>query len=230
MNETIFFLCGSALLLLNLLISCREALAKFRVLCKTINLKRLKELVADARKADPKEAFILKEMCQRKVMWAQRFLYYLNTVWAVDMTLLLYMTWAQNSFMSAEGAWSIALVCDKFSSLRGTMVDHKLDLRLGVPCGPCIRGLLDVPLWLLLLRKRLYFAAHWPGTGASSGDCGRQTLCCGTTWSGNDVWGDSLSLVYWDGLLEILNFRPLRLVELADLVLFQPLLLRPVIA
>eukprot|EP00438_Fugacium_kawagutii_P022836 Skav230311 [mRNA] locus=scaffold430:202592:204355:+ [translate_table: standard] len=107
-NETIFVLCGSALLLVHLLILCREAPAKCSVLCK--NLKRLKEWVADVRKSDPREAFILKQMGHRKVMWAQRFLYYLPAVCAVDMTLLLYLTFAHNSFTSAEAAWLVAVV------------------------------------------------------------------------------------------------------------------------
>lgn len=112
-HETVFFFCGSALLIVNLLIFCCEAPAKCRVLCKKISLKRLRQWVAEGAVAsDPaREAFIFNEMCGKKVLWAQWFLSYLYPLITFVIASVVYNMWAQHArWMSPASTWSWVVV------------------------------------------------------------------------------------------------------------------------
>eukprot|EP00438_Fugacium_kawagutii_P032511 Skav233911 [mRNA] locus=scaffold435:489274:494992:+ [translate_table: standard] len=112
-NESVFFLCGSALLIVNLLIFCCEAPAKCRALRK-ISLKRLRQAwdARDASARDPaREAFIFKEMCQKKVIWAQWLFSYLYPVFTLGIASVVYNMWAQNArWMSLASTWSLVVL------------------------------------------------------------------------------------------------------------------------
>eukprot|EP00438_Fugacium_kawagutii_P014422 Skav236077 [mRNA] locus=scaffold2211:279735:281492:- [translate_table: standard] len=105
-HETAFFFCGSALLVVNLLIFCCEAPAKCRALL--ISLERLRQWIArDVSARDPaREAFIFNEMCRKKVIWAQWLLSYLYPVFIFGVASVVYNMWTQHG----PPAWSLVIL------------------------------------------------------------------------------------------------------------------------
>ena len=106
-NDAIFFCVASSLLLLTALISCREAPALCRNLLKVRNLFSWRAFWS--RNTDKaREAFIFKQVCERKTIWARRFVLYSLPVASMGTSSVVYNMWVGNArWMSAVATWSL---------------------------------------------------------------------------------------------------------------------------
>lgn len=110
-DDTIFFWCACALLLVNLLVYCREA----PVLCRTwydkVKSLRWRDWYPNREKDQIREAFLFKETCARKVIWARRLMSYALPLPACGTCSVLWNMWAGNAqWMSVATIWSLLLL------------------------------------------------------------------------------------------------------------------------
>lgn len=115
-DDVIFCGCAGAFLLVNLLVYCHEA----PVLCRTwygkVKSLRWRDWYPTIRQEDQiREAFVYRETCARKVIWARRFISLFVPVCACALVPVLYNIWARNErWMSVAFSWSFLLVYISF--------------------------------------------------------------------------------------------------------------------
>lgn len=111
MDDAIFCGCAGAFVLVNLIVYCHEA----PVLCRTWYGKAKSLRWRDwyptiSRNDQIREAFLYRETCARKVVWARRFMSHFLPIPACGLVPVLYNIWAGNErWMSLAFSWSLLL-------------------------------------------------------------------------------------------------------------------------
>eukprot|EP00435_Cladocopium_sp_Y103_P030767 s2067_g7.t1 len=114
-DDTIFFWCACALLLVNLLVFCREAPVLCRSWYDKVKSLRWREWYhwypTISRKDQIRADFLFKETCARKVIWARRFMSYALPLSVCGTCSVLYNMWAGNAqWMSVATIWSLLML------------------------------------------------------------------------------------------------------------------------